>query len=149
MIDSSSMQVDQKPMSKGSNTSAETAKVPEGTVLKEGVKAIEEATPVVEKPPPLTHEERVEQMYIEEMGFTALVEDILKVTNGEKVVPFVAHNCGYDLCFFYHQFIADLPPTLKEFQQEWNKRFPHTYDNKILFHVRDQTSGLFDPTNPY
>ena len=77
------------------------------------------------------------------MGFSAVVEEMLKVFKSDKFVPLVGHNCSYDLLYFYQQFIGELPGTLKEFQVEWSKRVPNTFDNKLLTAVRDDQSNMF------
>lgn len=38
----------------------------------------------------------------------------------------------YDICFFYRQFIGDLPATWDEFKKVWLRCFPLTYDTKVL-----------------
>lgn len=82
-------------------------------------------------------------MYLQEMGFSAIVEDMLKVFKSDKCVPLVAHNCQFDLLFFYQQFIGQLPETLKEFQVEWSKQIPTTFDNKLLSQARSDESEIF------
>ena len=38
----------------------------------------------------------------------------------------------YDIIYFYNQFIGPLPPTYKEFCEDWNSKFPSTFDTKVL-----------------
>lgn len=45
-------------------------------------------------------------LFDQEYGFSRIVEMMV-----ESKLPLVGHNCMYDICFFYRQFIDELPPT--------------------------------------
>ena len=70
---------------------------------------------------------KVEALFRKEYGFTRVINII---TENKK--PLVAHNCLYDIIYFYRQFIAPLPDTLKEFKEKWRTEFPETYDTKHI-----------------
>jgi len=70
-------------------------------------------------------------MFLKELGFTAVVEGIIKKCQ-EQVCPLVGHNMMYDILYLFDQFVMPLPDNFVEFSKEWNKRFPHTYDTKVL-----------------
>ena len=61
------------------------------------------------------------------MGFSLIVKAMIDAKK-----PIVGHNCMYDWLYFFNQFIAPLPETYLQFTQEWNSRFPFTYDTKVL-----------------
>ena len=65
------------------------------------------------------------------MGFALVVEMLIKRMK-QVQVPIVGHNMIYDIIFLYNQFIAPLPETYDEFVREWNRRFPLTFDTKVL-----------------
>jgi len=46
--------------------------------------------------------------------------------------PLIGHNCMYDWLYVYNQFVDKLPETYAEFIKDWNEKFPHTFDNKVL-----------------
>lgn len=71
---------------------------------------------------------KVEALFRKEYGFTRVINII---TENKK--PLVAHNCLYDIIYFYRQFIAPLPDTLKEFKEKWRTEFPETYDTKHIW----------------
>lgn len=83
--------------------------------------------------------------YRNKMGFSLVVEEMI---NWNK--PLIGHNCIYDICFFYDQFIGRLPGTFMEFNKKWRECFPLTYDTKFiclkyhgkLFHTT-QLSALY------
>lgn len=68
-----------------------------------------------------------EAMFVKEMGFSLIVEYLMQAQK-----PIIGHNMIYDIIYLYNQFIGELPDTYAEFIQEWNKRFPHVYDTKVL-----------------
>ena len=78
---------------------------------------------------PLTREERIEKMMIQEFGFSLIVEAIL---NKVQKTPIIGHNLMYDVLYFYAQFIGNLPETYLEFLAEWNKCFPVIFDSKVI-----------------
>lgn len=61
------------------------------------------------------------------MGFSLVIQAMI-----EAKKPIIGHNCMYDWLYLYNQFIAPLPETYLQFAQEWNSRFPFTYDTKVL-----------------
>lgn len=38
----------------------------------------------------------------------------------------------YDWLYCYNQFVDKLPDTFSQFVQDWNEKFPNTFDNKVL-----------------
>ena len=64
---------------------------------------------------------------IYEMGFSLVIQAMI-----EAKKPVIGHNCMYDWIYVYNQFIGPLPETYLQFAQEWNSRFPFTYDTKVL-----------------
>ncbi|CAI2361918.1 unnamed protein product [Moneuplotes crassus] len=67
--------------------------------------------------------------YKSEMGFSLVIDEMIKSKK-----PLVGHNCIYDICFMYDQFIAPLPDTFLDFSREWRKCFPEMYDTKYITH---------------
>ena len=61
------------------------------------------------------------------MGFSLVVKAMI-----EAKKPVIGHNCMYDWMYVYNQFVGPLPETYLQFSQEWNQRFPYTYDTKVL-----------------
>ena len=61
------------------------------------------------------------------MGFSNVVQALIDAKK-----PLIGHNCMYDWIYLFNQFIGKLPESFLEFATEWNKRFPHTFDNKVL-----------------
>lgn len=61
------------------------------------------------------------------MGFSLVIEAMIQAKK-----PIIGHNCMYDWIYLYNQFIGPLPETYLQFAQEWNSRFPYTYDTKVL-----------------
>lgn len=82
-------------------------------------------------PPPAepTRAQRIEKIYQQEMGFSIVVEHMIKTC---KSKPIIGHNPMYDLLYFYNQFIAPLPTTYSQFIKEWTDLFGQVYDNKVL-----------------
>jgi hypothetical protein len=70
-------------------------------------------------------------MFLKELGFTVVVEGIIKKCQ-QQVCPFIGHNMMYDILYLFDQFVMPLPDTFLDFSKEWNKRFPHTFDTKVL-----------------
>ena len=70
-------------------------------------------------------------MFIRELGFSVVVEYMITAQK-TRVVPIIGHNMMYDLLYFYNQFIGPLPETFEDFNKEWNSKFPHTFDTKVL-----------------
>lgn len=61
------------------------------------------------------------------MGFALVMDALIKSKK-----PFIGHNCLYDWLYIYNQFVAPLPDTYAEFINDWNEKFPCTFDNKVL-----------------
>lgn len=68
-----------------------------------------------------------QRLFDQEYGFSRIVEMMI-----DSKLPLVGHNCMYDICFFYRQFIDELPATFDEFKEVWTKFFPFTYDTKVI-----------------
>lgn len=68
-----------------------------------------------------------QELFDLEMGFSLVIEAIIK-----SKVPVIGHNCMYDWLYLFNQFCGPLPDTYVDFATEWHKRFPHTYDTKVL-----------------
>ena len=68
-----------------------------------------------------------DELYKEQYGFSSIVDLLI-----ESKIPIIGHNMMYDICYFYRQFIGDLPKTWPEFREEWHKYFPLTYDTKVM-----------------
>lgn len=75
----------------------------------------------------LTKQQAIEQQYRNEMGFSLVMQEII---NSKKAL--IGHNCMYDWLYCYNQFVDKLPDTFSHFVQDWNEKFPNTYDNKVL-----------------
>ena len=73
------------------------------------------------------HKGDMMNQYRVEMGFTLVIEEMI---NSKK--PLVGHNCIYDMCFLYDQFIAPLPNTFNEFSKNWRENFSAIYDSKYI-----------------
>lgn len=61
------------------------------------------------------------------LGATRIFTEIL---NSKK--PMIGHNSFLDLCFYYNQFLGELPQTLREFKQEIKETFPFQLDTKYI-----------------
>lgn len=80
-------------------------------------------------------EEEEKKIYETEFGFSRIVELMI-----ESKIPLIGHNCMYDICFFYRQFIGHLPETWEQFKKAWLSWFPYTYDTKIITQQDSQFS---------
>jgi poly(A)-specific ribonuclease len=60
-------------------------------------------------------------------------------------IPFVGHNCFYDLLHTYHSFYGPVPPYVDQFKQKWVSKFPRTFDTKYLAEANDVLGGLQPP----
>lgn len=58
-------------------------------------------------------------MFLKELGFTVVVESIIKKCQS-SVCPLVGHNMMYDILYLFNQFIMPLPENFDEFAEEWN-----------------------------
>jgi hypothetical protein len=67
-----------------------------------------------------------------ELGFSVVVEMMIEKMQGDSECCIIGHNMMYDIIYFYNQFIGPLPDTYGEFVREWFKRFPKTFDTKVL-----------------
>lgn len=72
-----------------------------------------------------------------ELGFSRVIELMIKSKK-----PLVGHNMFLDVMFLYDHFIADLPPTLKQFIHNFQWYFPVIYDTKAMA----ENTGLFNQT---
>jgi len=70
---------------------------------------------------------RAHTLFRKEYGFTDIVDQIV-----ENKKPLVAHNCLFDLIYFYRQFIGDLPKNFNGFRDKWRDAFPFTFDTKYI-----------------
>ena len=52
-----------------------------------------------------------QELFDQEFGFSRIVEMLI-----ESKLPLIGHNCMYDICFLFRQFIAPLPETWGEFK---------------------------------
>jgi poly(A)-specific ribonuclease len=77
----------------------------------------------------LSPEEKAENLYESEMGFSLVVEELIKAKK-----PIVGHNMIYDIIYLYNQFIDELPDTYNNFIEKWYSMFPSVYDTKVLSH---------------
>lgn len=73
------------------------------------------------------HNREVIEKYRNTMGFSLVIEEMI---NCRK--PLIGHNCIYDICFLYDQFIAPLPETYIKFIKAWRDNFPVTFDSKFV-----------------
>ena len=74
-----------------------------------------------------THSAKIINLYRNEIGFSLIIEEMI---NSKK--PLIGHNCIYDICFLYDQFIGPLPSTFLKFTSEWRNLFPEIYDSKYI-----------------
>lgn len=75
-------------------------------------------------------------MILKELGFSVVVQEIIDRCK-VRSCPIIGHNMMYDVVYFYNQFVGPLPNTYEEFSKEWFKRFPETYDTKVLSYKAD------------
>ena len=74
-------------------------------------------------------EERVNFMMGVELGISAIIPHMIKKLRSGCLL--VGHNMLYDILFFYHQFIAELPETLEDFIESWKRIVPQCLDTKV------------------
>ena len=77
------------------------------------------------------------EMFQMELGFSIVVEEMIKAFQANPSVALIGHNMIYDIIYLYNQFIAPLPKTYEEFVKEWFHRFPCTFDTKVLAYRAD------------
>eukprot|EP00347_Sterkiella_histriomuscorum_P019713 403340574 len=75
----------------------------------------------------LLKQKEFERLFTYEMGFSLVVEDLMKAKK-----PIIGHNMIYDICYLYNQFIDKLPNEYSDFIKIWNEQFPYIYDTKVL-----------------
>ena len=80
-----------------------------------------------QKDPPMTPSTAEKELWTYEMGFSLIIQAMIDAKK-----PVIGHNCMYDWIYLYNQFIGPLPETYLQFAQEWNSRFPLTFDTKVL-----------------
>ena len=71
--------------------------------------------------------DKIDELFVKEYGFTAIVEEIIRC---EK--PIIGHNWFFDMVYFYRQFVGNLPDSFKEFKEKWRKSFKSTFDTKYI-----------------
>lgn len=86
----------------------------------------------------------IQELFQKEWGFSQIVEYLI----GAKK-PIVGHSFIYDVTFFYHQFIDELPDNYPEFAAKWSAIFPETYDTKVLTMEAFETKGKTDLNHMY
>lgn len=79
-------------------------------------------------------------MYLEEMGFSLIVETLMTEMKN-RPLPLIGHNNMFDILYFYNQFMGKLPATYMEFIKVWNKYFPNTFDSKVLCFNNEKILG--------
>ena len=67
----------------------------------------------VPEPQPPTEEEKIEALYVQEMGFASIVELLIKYQK-----PLIGHNLMFDMVFLFRQCIGDLPEKFSGFVRE-------------------------------
>ena len=67
------------------------------------------------------------------LGFTRIV----KLMSSLKK-PLICHNGLMDLMFLYEKFYNPLPESLADFKAHLNSLYPHIYDTKHMFNVRQE-----------
>lgn len=77
-----------------------------------------------------TRDEKVEKLFIQEMGFTMIVKSMI-----QRQIPLIGHNPMYDILYFYNQFLGPLPSTYLEFIATWSVLFPVMYDSKVACYL--------------
>jgi len=80
----------------------------------------------------LKKEEHKKEIFIKELGFSHVVEMIIKHCQANPTCAIVGHNMMYDVIYFYNQFVGPLPETYAQFIILWHSLFPSIFDTKVL-----------------